>query len=112
MARLSTVSPCSTLAWPSRVILKARGTTRLTAAKHSREKWLRAMLRSKLWNLWSMPPARMLSPSTSMMLPMIEPTMLASTRPYRPVLTAKKPMKSSGMLPMVALTRPPTLGPA
>jgi hypothetical protein len=45
------------------------------------------------------------------MLPMMEPTMEALTTSWRPSLSAKKAMMSSGALPNVTFSRPPRPGP-
>ena len=57
------------------------------------------------------PPTSIAAPSTSRMLPMIEPTIEAFTTSWRPSLRAKKAMISSGALPNVTFRKPPMPGP-
>ena len=57
------------------------------------------------------PPTSIAAPSTSRMLPMIEPTIEALTTSWRPSLSAKKAMISSGALPNVTFRKPPMPGP-
>ncbi|MNO01185.1 hypothetical protein D3C81_2212630 [compost metagenome] len=59
-----------------------------------------------------MPPAKILRPSTSSRLPMIEPVRLALTISNRPSFTRKKAMINSAALPKVALRKPPSRCPA
>ena len=54
----------------------------------------------------------MAPPSTSRQLPRIEPTSEALTTSWRPSASAKIAMISSGALPKVTFTSPPTPGPA
>ena len=57
------------------------------------------------------PPTSIAAPSTSRMLPMIEPTIDAFTTSCSPSLSAKKAMISSGALPKVTFRKPPMPGP-
>jgi hypothetical protein len=57
------------------------------------------------------PPTRGAAPSTSRMLPTIEPTIEALTTSWSPSRRAKKAMISSGALPKVTFRKPPTPGP-
>ena len=58
------------------------------------------------------PPTSIDAPSTSRMLPMIEPTIDALTTSWSPSSSAKKAMISSGALPNVTFSSPPMPGPA
>ncbi|KHF36701.1 hypothetical protein CM49_01007 [Paenibacillus sp. P1XP2] len=66
----------------------------------------------KLWILNFKPPAKMLNPSTSSRLPMMEPVKLAFTISNSPSLTRKMAMISSAALPNVAFRKPPKRWPA
>src|SRR5262249_59326562 len=57
------------------------------------------------------PPVSIAAPSTSNALPTIDPTSDALTTSCRPSASAKAAMISSGALPNVTLTKPPTPGP-
>ena len=57
------------------------------------------------------PPTSIDAPITSSTLPMIDPTIDAFTTSWRPSMSAKKAMISSGALPKVTFRRPPMPGP-
>src|SRR3954453_80388 len=73
--------------------------------------WMLALVRLKCCFLRPIPPASIAAPSTSSMLPMIEPTIEALTTSCSPWPRAKRAMISSGALPKVTLRRPPMPGP-
>ena len=90
---------------------KIAGMISAAAASISIEVWMLALVRLKVCLVRPMPPASIAAPSTSRMLPMIEPTIEALTTSCRPWPRAKRAMISSGALPKVTLSRPPTPGP-
>jgi len=60
---------------------------------------------------WRTPLTRKLRPRTSRRLNRIAPTIDAATTAYRPAFSAATPMMSSGKLPNIAFSRPPTVSP-
>ena len=65
----------------------------------------------KRWRSRGSPPMSIAAPITSRMLPRIEPISDALTTSWRPSLSAKKAMMSSGALPNVTFRKPPMPGP-
>ena len=90
---------------------KIAGISSAAAASSSIEVWTLAPVRLKVCFSRPRPPASIAAPSTSRMLPMIEPTIEALTTSCRPWPSAKRAMISSGALPKVTLSRPPMPGP-
>ena len=82
-----------------------------TSASISIADWACAAVRLKVCFSRGSPPTSIAAPITSRMLPMIEPTIDAFTTSWRPSISAKKAMISSGALPNVTFSRPPMPGP-
>ena len=76
------------------------------SASSSIADWALAAVRLKVCFSRSSPPTSIAAPSTSRMLPMIEPTIEAFTTSCSPSLSAKKAMISSGALPKVTFRKP------
>src|SRR5881628_2950016 len=74
--------------------------------------WIPDASREKCCTLYFTPPASMLRPRTNRRFPTIEPVSDAFTTSVRPRDSAKIAMMSSVAFPNVALSRPPTPGPA
>ena len=81
------------------------------AASASRVEPIEAAARSKVWRSRRRPPANRATPSTSRLLPRIEPVRLALTMSSSPRRSAASAMTSSAALPKVAFSRPPTPAP-
>src|SRR4051812_28408626 len=85
--------------------------TRAAAASSSIEVCTLALVLLKVCFSRPIPPASIAAPSTSRMLPIIEPIIEALTTSCRPWPRAKRAMISSGALPNVTLSNPPIPGP-
>ena len=96
---------------PPWISWKAAGRTRAASASSSIADWAFAAVALKLCLSRLAPPTTIAAPSTSRMLPMIEPTIEALTTSCSPSSRAKKAMISSGALPKVTLRKPPMPGP-
>src|SRR6267143_4525295 len=72
---------------------------------------VRAPVRLNRCSLYFVPPHKIDSPSTSRMLPMIEPAIDALTTPLRPFESAITAMMSSAAFPNVAFSNPPAPSP-
>src|SRR6266487_3592415 len=72
---------------------------------------VRAPVRLKRCSLYFVPPHKIDSPSTSRMLPIIEPAIDALTTLLRPFESAITAMISSAALPNVAFNNPPAPSP-
>ena len=90
---------------------KIAGKISATSASMSIADWALAAVWLKVCFSRGSPPTNIAAPRTSRMLPMIEPTIEAFTTSWRPSISAKKAMISSGALPNVTLSRPPMPGP-
>ena len=90
---------------------KIAGIISAAAASSSIEVWTLALVLLKVCFSRPTPPASIAAPSTSRMLPMIEPMIEALTTSCSPLPRAKRAMISSGALPKVTLSRPPMPGP-
>ena len=82
-----------------------------TVASNSSSAWADAARGSKFCRSRRSPPASMDTPSTSRMLPRIDPTTEALTTSCSPAPSANRAMISSGALPKVTLRNPPIPGP-
>ena len=88
----------------------ASAARRRRATASSTARWRRC--ESNFWrSRRAGPPTSIAAPSTSRMLPRIEPMIEALTTSCRPSLSANRAMISSGALPKVTLSRPPMPGP-
>src|SRR5437868_9102116 len=72
---------------------------------------VRAPVRLNRCSLYFVPPHKIDSPSTSRMLPIIEPAIDALTTPLRPFESAITAMMSSAAFPNVAFNNPPAPSP-
>src|SRR3954447_3886357 len=90
---------------------KIAGIASAPAARSSISACTPAAVRSNTWRGWRRPPTSIDAPSTSRMLPRMEPTSEALTTSWRPSCSANSAMISSGALPNVTLSSPPTPGP-
>ena len=90
---------------------KSAGRISAASARKSIATWALAAVALKVCLSRGRPPTSIAAPSTSRMLPMIEPTIEAFTTSWRPASRAKKAMISSGALPNVTFRSPPMPGP-
>ena len=88
------------------------GMPRPITASASIEAFMPASRRSKLCTPLRRPPTRNDSPSTSSVLPRIDPVIAARATSISPAEMANMVMISSAALPKVAFSTPPTRGPA
>ncbi len=107
---MTSSAPGSGSPWPS-TSSKIAGISSAAAASSSIEVCTLAPVRLNSCSLRPIPPTNIAAPSTSRMLPMIEPMIDALTTSCSPSLSAKRAMISSGALPKVTLSRPPIPGP-
>src|SRR5689334_15572790 len=94
-----------------RAAANAVGTPSPMTASASMEEFIPATRRSNDWVPWRTPPTTNDAPSTSSVLPRIEPVIEAVATSSCPARMAKIVMISSAALPKVAFSTPPILGP-
>ena len=99
----STVGPAATS--------KAAGRINAIAASVSIVAWVPAPAGLKCCSGYRIPPASMAAPSTSRILPIMQPAIDASTTSWSPARNAARAIMSSAALPNVALSSPPTPSP-